>query len=473
MGASQSGKTTFINGLANHILEVEFNDFYRYEIRAPETGEMSMYTGAKSRSDQLPTEWVSSYTFQGYHDRYTIIDTPGYGDTTQVEKDKELDAQMSSFLTKRVTKTNELRTLHLDALCFVVSAKCKNFPEYEKYVFERILSLFGKDVKDKVFLISTHASEDGSSFAYSANIQFFKHFKFENSCLYANNKSGEEIVKRRWEAAEQGYSGILEHVSGSNASPVALEQTKLVVEKRVRLEQIIYTLQEKVQEYLHHSANLAAEKEKLDVLKQKINSGVIESYETIVHIRERVNKEPGHNVTVCLVCEITCHEDCQIEQDKDKFDCWAMNSNQDAEIRQCCICEKRCHWKEHSNTPYYYRTISNTVTRCVRVRCNEYGISEQDVERSEKLVAAMERHVNQLLIDIHHCIQKRNRFMDELSEMAMKTVTSTTEEYIDNLIRKEEKEKNPGYEGRVQQLHKARQGPELLAKALSELQPQQ
>ena len=89
-----SGKTTMINGLANYIYGVQWQDEFRFKV--------VIEKGDQSQMDQhlSQTEEVSGYSFnwqEGMMIPYTltIIDTPGFGDTEGIRNDKETGLKVS------------------------------------------------------------------------------------------------------------------------------------------------------------------------------------------------------------------------------------------------------------------------------------------------------------------------------------------------------------------------------------------
>ena len=85
VGATGAGKTTLINGIANYIMGVEWEDDFRFKMITE-----------KQSSDQTKsqTKVITAYTFymeQGFPFPYslTIVDTPGFGDVEGLERDKK------------------------------------------------------------------------------------------------------------------------------------------------------------------------------------------------------------------------------------------------------------------------------------------------------------------------------------------------------------------------------------------------
>ena len=78
----------------------------------------------------------------------TIIDSPGFGDTRGVDYDKKLMHNIEDlFKSKKIDS--------LDAIGFVAKAGDARLTAQQKYIFESILHIFGKDVKDNLLSILT------------------------------------------------------------------------------------------------------------------------------------------------------------------------------------------------------------------------------------------------------------------------------------------------------------------------------
>ena len=96
MGKTGAGKTTLINGLVNYMLGVKFNDPVRFKLIVEE-GENEVSKQTKSM-----TQWVSSYQIPKRADcpypfSLNIIDTPGLGDTSGIQRDFEIQDQLRAF----------------------------------------------------------------------------------------------------------------------------------------------------------------------------------------------------------------------------------------------------------------------------------------------------------------------------------------------------------------------------------------
>jgi len=97
MGATGSGKTTLINAMVNYILGVEWNDPFRFIMISEK--ETSSIPNSQAHSQ---TATVTAYEIHyeiGFRIPYSliIVDTPGYGDTKGIDRDREITDSIQQF----------------------------------------------------------------------------------------------------------------------------------------------------------------------------------------------------------------------------------------------------------------------------------------------------------------------------------------------------------------------------------------
>ena len=114
VGTTGAGKTTLINGMINYLFGVKWKDDFRLVLIA----EYPVKSLAHSQ-----TALITAYTIypsEGSQFEYalTIIDTPGFGDTTGLERDKQIIQQIQNFFSIK----GENGIDHLDGIGFVVQA---------------------------------------------------------------------------------------------------------------------------------------------------------------------------------------------------------------------------------------------------------------------------------------------------------------------------------------------------------------
>ena len=96
MDATGAGKGTLINGMVNYILGVEWNDNFCFKMTIED---------AKQQTESV-TDHIRAYTIHPMEGSrvdytFTIINTPGFGDTQGMERDEEIKKQVKFFSTWR------------------------------------------------------------------------------------------------------------------------------------------------------------------------------------------------------------------------------------------------------------------------------------------------------------------------------------------------------------------------------------
>ncbi|KAG8013756.1 hypothetical protein GBF38_015881, partial [Nibea albiflora] len=123
----------------------------------------------------------------------TVVDTPGFGDTRGIKRDKEITEQIRRLFTS----SNGVG--EIDAVCFVTQASLARLTATQRYVFDSVLSIFGKDVAENIKMLVTFSDGQQPPVLEAINVSGVPcpkndiglpvHFKFNNSALFADNRS--------------------------------------------------------------------------------------------------------------------------------------------------------------------------------------------------------------------------------------------------------------------------------------------
>ncbi|EDR22707.1 hypothetical protein EDI_320040 [Entamoeba dispar SAW760] len=144
VGETGSGKTTLLNSFVNALYGIKITDDFRYIIINEDN--------LKQNRDQSKSQTSEVTIYNIKRTKRTppikIIDTPGFGDTRGIEHDKEI--------TKQIKEAFETKVLDLNAICFVAQSSNPRLTASQKYIFDNIIDLFGKDVK-KNFITMLHS----------------------------------------------------------------------------------------------------------------------------------------------------------------------------------------------------------------------------------------------------------------------------------------------------------------------------
>ncbi|KAI5616212.1 hypothetical protein C0J50_24211 [Silurus asotus] len=147
VGETGTGKTTLINAMVNYILGVKFTHEVWFEI-TEEGGDHDKADQSKSQTTKVTVYEIFA---QDNPICLTVIDTPGYGDT----RGTDLDKQIAENLFKLFHSDSGVK--EIDAVCLVVKASVNRLSDRQEYIFDEVLSLFDKDIKDNIVILFAHS----------------------------------------------------------------------------------------------------------------------------------------------------------------------------------------------------------------------------------------------------------------------------------------------------------------------------
>lgn len=199
VGETGTGKTTLINAMVNYIFRVKFTDEVWFEIT--EEGENNQM------SDQTETQTTKITVYEVFAQDnpicLTIIDTPGYGDTRRTDMDK----QIAENLYKLFHNDNGVK--EIDAVCLLVKASENRLSDTQHYIFDAVLSLFGKDIENNIVIFVTHSDgmppNNALNAIKKAGIPYKKDQENEPECFLVNNRQAEKRSQRYKRALQTAW----------------------------------------------------------------------------------------------------------------------------------------------------------------------------------------------------------------------------------------------------------------------------
>ncbi|KAG7163271.1 uncharacterized protein LOC121872899 isoform X2 [Homarus americanus] len=500
VGATGTGKTTLINAMVNFIYRVEFTDKFRLVL-------IDDKNAPKRSQAESQTDMITAYAFyqlpgMPFEYNYVLIDTPGFGDTRGIQRDREMMSQLESFLKQ------DYGIDQVDGVGFVTPASAARLTQTQRYVYDGLSSMFGKDIKDNIYVMATFADANTPPVLDAlkeAGVHYSGFYKFNNSALYACNATADNdaddsdsddedssyINKLFW---EMGYRSLQNFfLKLGKTSPVSLTLTKQVLEERSRLQVVVIGLQNQINLGLIKLSNLNQERDMLARLDDDMKGSA--NYEEEVEVSStrkiklssengedgcaikipkiididltpkefigkcivnilkkfKIGLSPKVNVTNCVKCNMTCHYPCPISDDNDKAKCWAITNG------YCRICPGNCSWDLHKNMSFRYEHTSVKETRTVQELLDRYQKAKQNKLTKEGAIQAIEQDINdhaQMLIDL---IQEAQRHVERLEEIALKPNPLSTKEYIDLMIESEKMQKRHNFMKRIKMLEKLKE----------------
>ena len=442
VGATGAGKSSLINAMANYIMGVDWEDEYRFKLISEETA----HDQTKSQ-----TKCITAYTFhkqEGSRLPYTltVIDTPGFGDTGGgLERDKEIIQQMKDLLTAQGDEGID----QLHGIGFVTQAPLGRLTPTQRYVFDSILSVFGKDVADNIFLMVTFA--DGKrppvlDAARAAGVPFKNYFQFNNCALFACD----EFDKIFWEMGKKSVEDFFNHFS--KAETRSLQLSREVLQEREQIEVTIQGLQPQIRAGLVKIDELRQERQLLKDHEADIIANRNFTCKVQISKQRKIDLPPGQYSNICLKCNITCHYNCSCAlNDSEKYKCHAMN-NRGSKNATCRVCPGKCSWTLHFHSPYRFEIYQDQETRTSYELKAKY---ESAMKMEEELIE-MEQAVLQNMSQAKQSLQR-------LQEIALRPGHLTDVEYIDLMIESEKYEARPDWMQRVSAIREVRQQAEIIA----------
>jgi len=461
VGATGAGKTTLINGMVNYILGVQWKDEFRFKVITEET----KVTQAHSQ-----TQDITAYTFNPMKGSavpytFTIIDTPGFGGTEGLRRDKKITEQIKEFFS--IPPPDGID--HLDGVGFVVQASQARLTSTQEYIFDSILSIFGNDVSKNIFMMITFA--DGQrppvlEAIKEAKIpsQSEKYFKFNNSALFAENNEESELSfdEMFWRMGFLSFNKFFAEFP--KVESVSLRLTQEVLNEREQLQVLIEGLNVQITLGLNKLEEMRQEEIVLQQREKEIETNKDFTY--TVHVIQPVytNLEgTGQHTTTCGPCHATCHTNCKIVEDAKKRKCWAMDK-----IGNCRICPRNCNWSEHRNLPYLIEYVTTPEKRTAEHLKQKYHKAVKQKATCEQMMKSIEESLQEVHAQVYTRIERAQQCLRRLDEIALKPNPLTQVEYLELLIESEKREGKPGWKQRIQYLEEAKSHAEILSKVKDE-----
>ena len=461
VGATGAGKSTLINAIVNYILGVKWTDSYRFRL-------ISEPPSANAGS---VTKWITAYTMYYQYGSpvpytLTIVDTPGFGDTAGLERDKEITKQIKEFFS---IPPQEGGIDQIDGIGFVSQATLARLTHTQRYVFDSILSTFGKDISDNIFLMLTFADSNKPRVIEaikSADIPYRKYFKFNNSALYPQlpddieEEEESDFNELFWIMGQKSLNRFFECFD--EVKPKSLQLTKEVLLERERLEANVNGLQPQITEGLSKMDLMHKEQKILEEHENDIKNN--KEFERTIWVpkHKRVDLQQGVYVTNCLTCNRSCHFPCKIAEDNEKYNCAAMDGNGSLKAK-CTVCPGNCDWDRHVNNPYRFDTYKDKEVVTLDSLKVKYFAAKKGKAKKEDIIRAIKERltlVDQLVMEN---IRQVQRSLSRLDLIALKPNPLSEIEYIDLLIESEKQEAKAGWNERVQYLQAAKKQAQVTA----------
>ncbi|CAG0898526.1 unnamed protein product [Darwinula stevensoni] len=403
VGPTGSGKSTLIDSIANYAYGVKLEDDFR--LKLIEDSDVSQ--------SESQTKWITAYVLhkkEGFALPYTltVIDTPGIGDTTGLKADEDLRHQIQKFFSQG----GSLGVDQIDGVGFVVWASQARLTASQRYIFDSILAIFGKDVERNIYVFATFADDHKPAVLEAlkrAGISCRNVFNFNNAAIFRRkNETDYELTELFWKFTTKSFEKLF---NSFQEEPVSLTLTKAVLKQRAYLEE---QLQGILPQLKISMATMEQLREKCAALKQ--NEAEEDSNKQLPF----TSKDPRH---------------------QELF----MESGRERETNQNC----------------FYIDGGEEMNNCPEFKKSGKIDSEKQINVTgtlQELVMKFKREKVKVLMltkKAHECLQ-------ELDKIALKPDLLNITDYIDILIVGEKNEAKPGFIQRIKYLQDTREKAQLL-----------
>ena len=436
MGATGSGKSTLIDGMVNFILGVQWKDPFRFRcVREDES-----QSGNQAHSQ---TSSVTAYTLhhrEGMTVPYsiTLIDTPGYGDTRGVARDREITKTIQKFLME-----NDARIDEIHAACFVAASSNSRLTVTQRYILDSVLSIFGKDFRDNIRLLVTFA-DNAVPPVMSSPSDGIIYSKFNSSVLYASNEANGEssFDELFWDMGQENFAKFFKMLEGMNGKD--LKSTRQVIQQRQLLQQSLKGIEDELEVYFAKIENIDMFLAKISVYdrKRKINHNlVVEKTEVR---KTEVPCQNGFMAFNCRECKKTCEEPIRLDNTKD------INTNKSCELPTC-----KCPIGDHTYESFFWKLVPVKVQTTLGAMKAEY---ETDATlETDELIAKCSKELSEAKAKVINLLKQLGTTGRFLDSTALRSNALTPADYLSLMRSRVAEEQAPGYLTRLETLTELQQ----------------
>ena len=442
MGATGCGKSTLINGMINYILGVKWNDPFRF--KCIHEDESIVRNQALSQTSSVTAYTIHHHEGMNIPYSLTIIDTPGYGDTRGIARDKEITQMIHQFLTQKDARIDQIH-----AACFVAASGECRLTVTQCYILDSVLSIFGKDFKDNIRLLVTFADNadppvvdacQASHFPVTAPSAGITYSKFNSSVLYASNDQEESFDELFWDMGQENFEKfftMLEKMDGKD-----LTSTREVIHRRQHVNQSLKDIEHELELCLVKIENMEMFQRKMLTFGHNMEANknyVIEKTEMCLQKIDYTEKENcAYN---CRLCNKTCLGNITNKEMK-----------KICETKQCPNKMCQCPDAEHFFEPFELRLVPVKVETTLEKMKGEYESNRVDKLTMEECLVNCSQDLKMTKAKVMDLLGKLGDSAHLLDSAALRSSTLTPTDYRSLMRSRVAEERKPGYLIRLETL---------------------
>uniref|UniRef100_A0A8C9XFG7 Uncharacterized LOC116067090 n=1 Tax=Sander lucioperca TaxID=283035 RepID=A0A8C9XFG7_SANLU len=448
VGETGTGKSTLINALVNYAMGVEWEDDVWFQIVEDE----------KRSQSESQTSDVIVYQIFGFEDKtlpysLTIIDTPGYGDTRGIEQDAIVSQRLLDLFH------SEDGVHEINAVGLVMKASENRLSDRLRYIFDSVMSLFGKDIEKNIVALITHSNgvtpENVLNALKAANIKCAKdeenetvHFLFDNCQSTQKTKKNKVALKGAWEVTMDQIGQFTDFLTEN--TPKRLETTVEVLDTHTRLTACIQDLQDRIKfidlkqaEILQIQQLLKKHKEEM----KKNENFTIEFDEPYIDTERIKGGMWGLFFYEGAVCCKTCQRNCHYPKCTVAWyprDCEVMNSG-------CCtVCG--CSVSAHVKEEWKYVNKTRNVKKTLQDVKDKYERNKAGSESKSSLLETLKKNMEELQKEKDQLLEESFQHVVKLEQIALNVNSVSTYDHLDFLIEKMTEKGDTGKKRKLEEM---------------------
>ena len=442
MGETGSGKTTLLDAFVNYLAGMKYEDKWRYKL-VNENHMKDKHT-KESQTTEITNYYVNYERNEGEEINIRIIDTPGLGDTKGVLQDNKIIKKFEKLFQE---------IGELDYILITVKSSTTRMTASNKYIYDRILEIFGKDAKERFVLMCTFA--DGAT-PSAVNvlkdaIYFKEYFCFNNSALYIPSNKGNTNTKFFWKLGMSSVKLFFDSILSKNWLPLSLTMSKEVMIKRNWLFDSVKSSRQRINDtfdLLEESNNLLQSIKKNKKLLDE--NGEFEQYRDVTKYKRNYVSPPTQ---MCARCGVLCCQVCKWPSGAKYSSCSYFDpSSRHYKGGGCPICPQHCPRESHVKCEYEEIPYKERIKEIVSVKKNLYDEGTKGLTNSQIAMKEVISKMSELGLKLLKDMNSIKDSLSELEKIALKPRVLTDEQYFTDMIEFEKEEHKAGYQDRIKGL---------------------
>ncbi|KAK2818508.1 hypothetical protein Q5P01_024069 [Channa striata] len=450
VGETGAGKSTLVNTLFNFTMGVTWKDKIWFEIveeeekqqRESRTSDVIMYEIFEFKENSLPFS-------------LTIVDTPGYGDTRGIEYDNRVSQRLLDLFRP------EEGVHEINAVCLVMKASENRLSDRLKYIFDSVVSLFGKDLEENIVALITHSDGttpinvlkalDASKIKCPKNEKNQPiHFLFNNCQNSERTEETKVGLKNAWIVTARGVAEFTEYLETS--TPQKLMTTVEVLKTRVGLTACIQNLQDRIelidgkQNEIQQIQGVLRNQEQEMKKNEKFTVEVDEVYKVKEDIKGGMWLVFYEGALCCNVCEENCHYPGCTKA-------WYPEHCEVISNGHCTVCTGKCPASDHVKEQKRFVTKTRKVQKTEDEMKEKYEKNKSKTEKTGNLLENLEKEMKDLTAEKNQLLEEAYQHVVKLEQITLNVESLSTYVNLDFLT---EKMKEKGDTGKVQKLEEVK-----------------